>query len=65
MLPEPILTAPFPGIDAYYAPLREWLVRTREQMEVELRESELRGRGGAGFPVRSQVAILPGRHRAR
>jgi len=51
MLPEPILTAPFSGIEAYYAPLREWFARSREEMAVELRESKLRGRGGAGFPV--------------
>ena len=50
-LAEPILTAPFPGIEEYYAPLREWLSREREAMHVELRESKLRGRGGAGFPV--------------
>ena len=50
-LAEPILTAPFPGIEAYYAPLREWLSRERDAMQAELRESKLRGRGGAGFPV--------------
>ncbi|HEY2572592.1 MAG TPA: NADH-ubiquinone oxidoreductase-F iron-sulfur binding region domain-containing protein, partial [Verrucomicrobiaceae bacterium] len=50
-LPEPILTAPFPGIEMYYAPLREWLKRDRNDLQTELRESKLRGRGGAGFPV--------------
>ena len=50
-LPEPILTAPFPGIEAYYGPLREWLGRDRDALLVELRDSKLRGRGGAGFPV--------------
>ncbi len=50
-LAEPILTAPFPGIEAYYGPLRAWLARDRDAMLVELRESKLRGRGGAGFPV--------------
>jgi len=50
-LPEPILTAPFPGIETYYAPLREWFGRERDAMQAELRDSKLRGRGGAGFPV--------------
>jgi NADH-quinone oxidoreductase subunit F len=48
---EPILTAPFPGLEAYYAPLRAWFARDRDAMQAELRESKLRGRGGAGFPV--------------
>jgi NADH-quinone oxidoreductase subunit F len=50
-LREPVLTAPFPGIEPYYAPLRSWLARSRDEMAVEIRESNLRGRGGAGFPV--------------
>lgn len=50
-LPQPILTAPFPGIEDYYAPLRTWLVRNRDELQGELRDSKLRGRGGAGFPV--------------
>lgn len=50
-LPEPILTAPFPGIAEYYAPLEAWLGRTRDEMAVELREANLRGRGGDGFPL--------------
>ena len=50
-LPQPILTAAFPGIEAYYAPLREWFGRDRDAMQAELRDSKLRGRGGAGFPV--------------
>ena len=50
-LPEPILTAPFPGIEAYYAPLRASFAGGRDAMQAELRDSKLRGRGGAGFPV--------------
>jgi NADH-quinone oxidoreductase subunit F len=50
-LEQPILTAPFPGIEEYYAPLRAWFRRSRDEMQAELRESKLRGRGGAGFPV--------------
>lgn len=47
-----ILTAPFPGIDEYYAP---FVALTqggdRAALAVELKESGLRGRGGAGFPL--------------
>jgi NADH-quinone oxidoreductase subunit F len=50
-LPQPILTAPFPGIEEYYAPLRAWFRRSRDEMQAALRDSKLRGRGGAGFPV--------------
>ncbi|MEO6741540.1 MAG: formate dehydrogenase, partial [Chthoniobacteraceae bacterium] len=50
-LPEPILTATFPGIEAYYAPLRASFAGGRDAMLGELRDSKLRGRGGAGFPV--------------
>lgn len=52
MLPEPILTAEFPGIDAYYAPLRELIAKgDRDALGAELKDSGLRGRGGAGFPM--------------
>lgn len=50
-LPQPVLTAPFPGIEDYYAPLRAAFARPRDEMQAELRDSKLRGRGGAGFPV--------------
>ena len=50
-LPEPILTAPFSGIETYYAPLRACFAGGRDALLAELRESKLRGRGGAGFPV--------------
>ena len=45
------LTAPFAGIDAYYAPFRELLGKDRDVVLAELKESGLRGRGGAGFPL--------------
>ena len=50
-LAEPILTAPFPGIPEYYAPLKAWFGRDRDALQAELRDSKLRGRGGAGFPL--------------
>jgi NADH:ubiquinone oxidoreductase subunit F (NADH-binding) len=46
-----VLTAPFPGVDAYYAPFRELLRKDRDWLLAELKESGLRGRGGAGFPL--------------
>lgn len=51
-LEEPILTAPFPGVAAYYEPLRELFTQgDRDAFQGELRDSGLRGRGGAGFPM--------------
>jgi len=50
-LPSPQLTAPFHGIDAYYAPFKGLLSRDRDWLASELKESGLRGRGGAGFPL--------------
>jgi NADH-quinone oxidoreductase subunit F len=50
-LKEPLLTAAFPGVEAFYAPLRELFEKGRDAFLVELKESKLRGRGGAGFPV--------------
>jgi NADH-quinone oxidoreductase subunit F len=50
-LPEPILTGAFPGIEAWYAPLRVLFAKGRDAFLQDLRDSKLRGRGGAGFPV--------------
>ncbi len=46
-----ILTAPFPGIDAYYQVLTSALKSSPEDLINELKTSGLRGRGGAGFPI--------------
>ena len=46
-----VLTAPFPGVAEYYEPFRELLTKERDWLQGELKESGLRGRGGAGFPL--------------
>ena len=51
LLNSPLLTAEFPGIEKYYAPLREVFAKGQDALLAELKESKLRGRGGAGFPM--------------
>jgi NADH-quinone oxidoreductase subunit F len=50
-LGTPVLTAPFPGIEAYYSILKKALDGSPEALLEQIRISELRGRGGAGFPA--------------
>ncbi len=50
-LDTPILTADFPGIDEYYAPLKKCFQAGQKDLLKELKDSKLRGRGGAGFPL--------------
>ncbi|MDZ4404865.1 NADH-ubiquinone oxidoreductase-F iron-sulfur binding region domain-containing protein [Prosthecobacter sp.] len=46
------LTAEFPGIDEYYAPFKKLITTSdRDALGTELKDSGLRGRGGAGFPL--------------
>ena len=46
-----ILTADFNSIDDYYKPFLEALQKDREEVLDEIKTSNLRGRGGAGFPM--------------
>ena len=46
-----ILTAPFTNINDYYEPFRTALKKGSEWALEEIKESNLRGRGGAGFPI--------------
>jgi NADH:ubiquinone oxidoreductase subunit F (NADH-binding) len=51
-LEPPLLTAPFPGVEDYYAAFVSLIQGgDREALAVELKDSGLRGRGGAGFPL--------------
>ncbi len=46
------LTAAFPGIEEYYAPFKKLITTSdRDALSTELKDSGLRGRGGAGFPL--------------
>ncbi len=47
----PVLTSAFTGINEYYKILAAALSQTPEALLAELKESGLRGRGGAGFPI--------------
>lgn len=47
----PVLTAPYAGMDQFYAPLRNWLAQDAAVLLEEIRVANLRGRGGAGFPT--------------
>ncbi len=46
-----ILTKPFTSISEYYKPFREALKRDSEAVLEEIKISNVRGRGGAGFPM--------------
>ncbi len=46
-----ILTTPFSDINTYYAPFKSALKRPSEDILEEIKTSNVRGRGGAGFPM--------------
>lgn len=46
-----ILTTPFTSIDQYYASFKEVLKRNSGEVLEEIKTSNVRGRGGAGFPM--------------
>jgi NADH-quinone oxidoreductase subunit F len=46
-----ILTAPFSDIASYYRPFAEALKKEPVEVLEEIKTSNLRGRGGAGFPI--------------
>ena len=48
---EAILTIPFTNIEEYYTPLKTALQRKSEDILEEIKTSNVRGRGGAGFPM--------------
>ncbi len=50
-LANPILTAEFPGTDAFYENLVKTLKRDPDEVLQEIKDSGIRGRGGAGFPM--------------
>jgi NADH-quinone oxidoreductase subunit F len=48
---NPILTIPFPGIETFYQLWKQAIASGAEDLLNEIRESNVRGRGGAGFPM--------------
>lgn len=48
---SPMLTMPFPGMEAYYEIWKHALKAGQDALLTEIRESNVRGRGGAGFPM--------------
>ena len=51
-LETPMLTAEFTSIEDFYAPFKALIAKgDRDALGVELKDSGLRGRGGAGFPM--------------
>ena len=47
---RPVLTKPFTSIDEYYEPFRRALKHDSLEVLVEIKTSNVRGRGGAGYP---------------
>jgi NADH-quinone oxidoreductase subunit F len=47
---RPVLTKPFIGIDKYYRPFKRILKEDSFEVLLEIKTSNVRGRGGAGYP---------------
>ncbi len=47
----PVLTTAYPDISVYYTILTSALKKTKEELLDEIKQSGVRGRGGAGFPM--------------
>jgi len=54
---QPLLTQPFPGLEEFYRPWLQVLGMAPETVLDEIKASNLRGRGGAGFPMGSKLAF--------
>ncbi len=50
-----ILTAPFPGIETYFQVFKDALKRGAPEILEAIKTSNLRGRGGAGFPMGTKL----------
>jgi len=50
-LKDPILTNPYPEENSFFDFVRQCLTRDRDELLEEVKKSNVRGRGGAGFPM--------------
>lgn len=50
-LKDPILTNPYPDENSFFGFIKECLGREKDQLLSEIKKSNIRGRGGAGFPM--------------
>lgn len=50
-LKDPILTNPYPEENSFFDFVRECLTRDKDDLLSEIKKSNVRGRGGAGFPM--------------
>ncbi len=50
-LKQPILTAPYPDQDSFFDFIKKSISKDRKSLLSEIKKSNVRGRGGAGFPM--------------
>lgn len=48
---QPFLTQPYEGFEQHYGLLKKSLQKSPDELLGEIKKSEIRGRGGAGFPM--------------